>query len=322
MKLFDGYEAVRFPEENLIFVTHNGYLYYVYNPKYNSWRKHRSAGNDHITVCNYPDISRDELEAAMQGVFPEKETDFMRLCDPAQLCIRDMLDLLKVDYASHMSNCDIYHTVHRFLLKSNIRYKAFEEISKLLGCAAVGRYNTQKIIDDLKDTCFRMLGRDIFKKEIGIVDGHDSSSYFWIMPVRVIDYEDADSLGNVAEMRCVEISIEEDDVDQYLRPFLYAHFNEELEANKKRHEAKGFEWYLTYNFFTFSSIEDILKDIKDTIDALTTGRETGFTKVLLKKGSTENALIIDFYQRFLYRMEYMMRVGNEKGYDLISFMGP
>ena len=168
MKLFDGYEAVRFPEENLIFVTHNGYLYYVYNPKYNSWRKHRSAGNDHITVCNYPDISRDELEAAMQGVFPEKETDFMRLCDPAQLCIRDMLDLLKVDYASHMSNCDIYHTVHRFLLKSNIRYKAFEDISKLLGCAAVGRYNTQKIIDDLKDTCFRMLGRDIFKKEIGI----------------------------------------------------------------------------------------------------------------------------------------------------------
>ena len=33
-------------------------------------------------------------------------------------------------------------------------------------------------------------------------------------------------------------------------------------------------------------------------------------------------LIIDFYHRFIYRMEYMMRVGKENGYDLISFMGP
>ena len=37
---------------------------------------------------------------------------------------------------------------------------------------------------------------------------------------------------------------------------------------------------------------------------------------------TEVELLIDFYQRFIYRMEYMMKVGKEKGYDLISFMGP
>ena len=37
---------------------------------------------------------------------------------------------------------------------------------------------------------------------------------------------------------------------------------------------------------------------------------------------TEVELVIDFYQRFLYRMEYMMKVGKEKGYNLISFMGP
>ena len=38
--------------------------------------------------------------------------------------------------------------------------------------------------------------------------------------------------------------------------------------------------------------------------------------------NTEIELIIDFYNRFIYRMEYMIRVGKEKGYDLISFMGP
>ena len=30
MKLFDEFDAVRFPEENLIFITHDGYIYYIY----------------------------------------------------------------------------------------------------------------------------------------------------------------------------------------------------------------------------------------------------------------------------------------------------
>lgn len=40
MKLFGKFEAVKFHEENLIFITHNGYLYYIYNPEYDRWRKH------------------------------------------------------------------------------------------------------------------------------------------------------------------------------------------------------------------------------------------------------------------------------------------
>ena len=151
---------------------------------------------------------------------------------------------------------------------------------------------------------------------------------------------------------------------QYLTPFLYNYYDDELEANKKRVEhywidddgnkqstpVSGFEWYLTHNFFTFDQIVQILKDIADTVDALTSGRETEYTKKLkLKRGpatyqllyakdlneeaveynanrptedDTEVGLVVDFYQRFLYRMEYMMKVGKEKGYNLISFMGP
>ncbi|MDY3928181.1 MAG: hypothetical protein SOZ34_02340 [Clostridia bacterium] len=89
MKLFGKFEAVKLHEENMIFITHSGYRYYIYNLEYDRWRKHRNAGND---------------------------------------------------------------------------------------------------------------------------------------------------MGNVAEMRSVEISIEEDDVSQYLTPFLYKHYNDELEANKKRIE--------------------------------------------------------------------------------------
>lgn len=351
MKLFDTIEAVKFPEENMIFITRGGYLYYIYNPKYKWWRKHSNAGNDHLTVSNYPDVSREELVDAMKGVFPKKETDFMRLCNSSQLCIRDMLDLLKEDYPQYMADYAIYHTIHRLLLESDICHKSFEKLQKLLEDATANHHDSNQVLTQIKNLSFAIIGRDIFKREIGIVDGHDSSSYFWIMPVRVIDFENTADLDSVAEMRSAEISIEEDDVAQYLTPFLYKYFDEELTENKKRKDVSGFEWYLEHNFFTFDSMALILKDIEDTVDALISGRETEYTqKLKIKRGTatyqlvyaknltaeevagynanrpteddTAVALVVDFYQRFLYRMEYMLKVGKEKGYNLISFMGP
>lgn len=365
MKLFGDFEAVKFPEENMIFITHNGYLYYIYNPEYKRWRKHRNAGNDFLTVSNYPDVSREELVNAMQGVFPKKETDFMRLCSPSQLGIGDMLELLTEDHSKYMADHAIYHAIYGLLQESDIRYKSFEKLQKLLDDAIVHRYDNSRILAQIKDLSFSIIGRDIFKREIGIVDGHDSSSYFWIMPVRIIDYSDTNGIDNVSKMRSSEISIEEDDVAQYLTPFLYKYYDDDLEANKQRIEGRwvdddgneqtdvvrGFEWYLTHNYFTFDSIEAILADIKDTIDALSTGRDNEFTGELRKKrgtstyqlvyakdlsdeeiveynanrpteDDTEIELILDFYHRFIYRMEYMLKVGKEKGYDLISFMGP
>ncbi len=351
MKLFDTFEAVKFSQENMIFITHNGYLYYIYNPKYKYWRKHRNAGNDHLTVANYDDVAKEELMDAMNGVFPKSENDFMRLCNPSQLCIRDMLGLLKEDYANYMSDNTIYHTIHCFLLESDICHKYFEEIQKLFDAAVANHHGNARVVTQIKELSLKIIGRDIFKREIGIVDGHDSSSYFRIMPVRIIDYEDTADLDSVAEMGSAEISIEEDDVAQYLTPFLYNYFDEELEENKKRKDVSGFEWYLEHNFFTYEQMAHILKDIAETVDALVSGRETEYTKKLkIKRGTatyqllyakkldedevaeynankpteddTEVGLIIDFYQRFIYRMEYMMKVGKEKGYNLISFMGP
>jgi len=365
MKLFGTFEAVKFPEEDMIFITNRGSLYYIYDLKYKHWRKHRNAGNDHLTVSNYPDVSRGELKNAMQGVFPQKETDFMRFCDPSQLCIRDMLALLNEDYMKYMSDYTICHVVQRFLLESDICHKSYEKLQKLLDNAAAHRHDNSQVLAQIKELSFAITGRDIFKREIGIVDGHDSSSYFWIMPVRIIDYSNTNEMNNVAEMRSAEISIEEDDIAQYLTPFLYKYYDDELEANKQRIDGywidddgneqtdavRGFEWYLTHNYFTFDSMVAILKDINDTVDALSSGRENEFTEKLRKKrgtstyqllyaknlseeeiakynanrpteDDTEIELILDFYRRFIYRMEYMLKVGKEKGYHLISFMGP
>ena len=365
MKLFNDFEAVKFSEENMIFVTNKGFLYYIYNPKYKFWRKHKNVGNDSITVSNYADVSKEELQDAMHGIFPRKETDFMRLCNPSQLWIRDMLDLLEDDYPKYMSDYSIANCIHRFLLESDVCYKSFLSVKKVLDDALFLHQDSKHVLIQIKELCLTTIGSDIFKREIGIVDGHDSSSYFWIMPVKVIDYSDTNCTDNVAEMRSAEISIEEDDVSQYLTPFLYKYYEDALEANKRRVDDRwiddagteqttfvsGFVWCLTHNFFTFSTMMDILKDIRDTADALSSGGENEFTVKLREKRGTAtyellyardlseeqikeyNAnrpkedntkinLIIDFYHRFIYRMEYMMRIGKEKGYDLISFMGP
>ena len=126
LKLFDTFEAVKFVQEDMIFITYGGYLYYIYNRKYNNWKKHPNAGNDMLTVSNYSDVSKKELTDAMQGAFPKKETDFMRLCHPSQLCIRDMLELLEEDYPDYMSDYMIHYVIHHFLLESDVCYKSFE----------------------------------------------------------------------------------------------------------------------------------------------------------------------------------------------------
>ena len=365
MKLFDDYEAVKFPEENAILITHGGFLYYYYQPRYEHWERHKNAGNDYLTVSNYPDVSREELAEAMGGKFPEKITDILRLLYPKQLYIVDMLQLMKEDYPDYMSDNIIYHAVHAFLLESVICYKSYLRLRELLDHALKLQQDNELVLSRVADLSFEMIGRDIFKREIGIVDGHDSTSYFWFMPVRVLDYSNTYEVDNVAEMRSAEISVEEDDVAQYLTPFLYKYFDEDLKANKCRVHDRwtdddgneqidyitGFEWYLTENFYSYDAIEQMLADMKDTMEALASGRENGYTAELkIKRGTethkliyakgltdeqikeyndnrptvddTEADLVIDFYRRFIYRMEYMMKVGREKGFDLICIMGP
>lgn len=347
MDLFDCFEAVMFSQENLILITDFGYLYYIYNPENKSWSKYNKAGNITITVENYQDVSREEIEDAMNGKFPEKRTDFMRLCNPSQLCISDVFDILEEDYENYMSDSSVRQTIHNFFLKSNVLHKSFAELKKLLDKAVADNMDNRQVVDEIKELCLNIIGKDIFRKEIEIVDGHDTSSYFWIMPARVIDYSDTNNEENVAEMRSAEISIEEDDFSEYLAPFLLKYYDYDLEANKNRvsglwmdnngNEIKTylreFEWVLTPNFFTFESVEKVVKDIRETIDALSSGKENKFITKLKNGGSglisseeqseeDRIRMIIDFYNRFIYRMEYMLTVGKENGYNLISFMGP
>lgn len=92
--------------------------------------------------------------------------------------------------------------------------------------------------------------------EIEIKENHDSGGYFWIRPVK-IEHVSKITWDNVEELN-EEISIEEGDVDCFLAYFFYKYFDGELFYNKNRFEGeeyiKGFQWYLTFNFFTYETI--------------------------------------------------------------------
>lgn len=321
MKLFGNFEVVKFPEENMIFITHNGILLYYYSFNYQRWSKYQNSGNNRITVANYSYVTQAELTNAMKGVLPKKETDFLRLCPPDQLSAWDFLRLLHEDYSLLMADLSIRDAITRTLRESEFPHKTYEKLEQLLSNATETKQNTSQVLTEVKTLSLFLLGRDVFRREIGIIDGHNGSSYFWIHPVRVIDKKNTAALDSVAEMRSAEISIEEDDVARYLAPFFYQHFDETLPENEKRQDACGFEWNLEHNFFTQDSMMQILRDIRQTVAAMADGKQTDYTKKL-ELGADEIALVVDFYQRFLYRMEYMMKIGKEKGYNLISVMGP
>ena len=76
MKLFDTFEAVKFPEEDMIFITRGGYLYYIYNPKYKWWRKHCKP----TVSAQYSAFTRKRKVAAYARVSTAKEEQETENC--------------------------------------------------------------------------------------------------------------------------------------------------------------------------------------------------------------------------------------------------
>lgn len=194
---------------------------------------------------------------------------------------------------------------------------------------------------------------------IEIKEGHDPSSYFWIMPVKVKDMtQNTDDIENVDEYRSLEISIEEENVRAFLFPLLLKYFDDNLPENLQRFDngvvsysngvQSTFEWYLTYNYYTMKSIQDMINEIREIIELLRNDfsnpkldyikEDYDWILFLDHRVNSKNLpndknervkltenykdVIINFYIRFIKCMENMIEEGTNKGYKLISFMGP
>lgn len=181
-------------------------------------------------------------------------------------------------------------------------------------------------------------------KQIFIFEGHDGGSCFWIMPIKI----DEDLPGRaVFQKREEEISIEEEDIYDFLLPLLMQYYNKELslavrKADKDNCWHEEFEYHLTHNAYTYGDIKAMLAEIRKISFLL----ETDYDNPVLapyKKGFSAYKFVdtfdwytpaeekeeiirynihiaIDFYRRFIWRMEQMMEASPD--YAMISFMGP
>ncbi len=182
------------------------------------------------------------------------------------------------------------------------------------------------------------------KFEIQIKEGHDYSSYFWFRPVKVKLAEKVTE-DNVTELD-EEFSIEEGDVECFLAHFFYKHFDNELVYNKRRYEyglgfIEGFEWYLTYNFFTYEGIRALAEDINNVAELLKKDFDNPILADVKKsfsifymcpsddkdyiEGNSANIrshidVVTDFYNHFTKRILQML--DNNPNTDIISVMGP
>lgn len=181
------------------------------------------------------------------------------------------------------------------------------------------------------------------RQQIVIVEGHDSSSYFWIMPVKSISKEQEWEV-KVEEYRPEQISIEEDDVGSMLYYFLDQIYDSSLQEPFRDTRLNGldFEWNLEYNVFTYDSIRKMIETIREYTYLLQTDYDNPKLDELkacfhpsqfdseyyyYQERPDEEATIrkniyvaIEFYERFCDRMEIMMK--NAPQFNLISFMGP
>jgi hypothetical protein len=182
------------------------------------------------------------------------------------------------------------------------------------------------------------------KRQILIIERHDSSSYFWINPVKITDK--ANKYGEYVEEHVAEeISIEEENVLEFLYYFLEKYFQPKIQVRDECDNPE-FEWYLTHNIYTYDSVTTIISEIREISKLFRADFDNPkldvvkkqFSPYMLSNSEIRKSLselsdnekneiyranidfVLDFYDRFCLRMELMMK--HSPQYNLISFMGP
>ena len=186
------------------------------------------------------------------------------------------------------------------------------------------------------------------KFEIELKEGTDPSSYFFFNPVRYIGTDTSlvtdDDFSYSDDVFCIE----ESDIECFLWYFFKKYFDPELIYNKNRVEvlrdgyANAFEWYLTNNYFTYDTMEDMCRDILVTVDKLTHDYynpeldevKKEFCLLYMTNHDDEDHVVeapdsvmkkhiyvvLDLYLRFANRIRKMMDISPES--NMISISGP
>lgn len=180
--------------------------------------------------------------------------------------------------------------------------------------------------------------------QIEIIEGHDPSSYFWFRPV-ILKESGKILWDEVVELE-EEFSIEEGNVECFLSYFLEKYFDKNLTYNKRRYDyyfgyIDNFEWHLTHNFYTYSAVVEMVKEINKAASLLRVDynnpqlddvkrhfsifymcrqNDAAFINGDVSAIQKHISVVIDFYHRFAKRITAMLE--NNKDATIISIMGP
>lgn len=182
--------------------------------------------------------------------------------------------------------------------------------------------------------CFKALTNF---EQIEIQDRHNTSSYFWIEPATELDSCAKGEFG-VDYASDARISIEESYVYDYLACFLKKHYKPENHKVCRGENNQYFEWNLDPNLYKYHDMEEIISEIKETCHILKSdfndkrldewkkysiganfiNKEKRLERTKFIERHIE--MIIDFYKRFCFQIEQMMK--HYPNYECIDFMGP
>ena len=183
---------------------------------------------------------------------------------------------------------------------------------------------------------------------IQIKEGSDSGSSFSIAAVKIKDLNsNTDDDSNIEDVWDDVISIEESDFENFLYPLVSKYFDSNILENKNRYGTReGFEWYLTNNYFTFSSVRKMIDELKNIMILLKDDYNNPKLDFIKKNydwilyldtrvdsrnigrhGENPELInyvneIVNFYKRFIDYMERIIDKSEKEGYRLISFYGP
>ena len=172
------------------------------------------------------------------------------------------------------------------------------------------------------------------------VEEHLYGDSFWIQPVRIKPLNDhVIRMHDVQELD--EISVPSRFVDPFLLPLFISVFKSDREINSARvgyedekhvELVRSFDCNLTYNFFTYDDINELLKQMYRYANALVQEELNEIdakTRAGIEKYYTENmnylkkadyyAVIAKFYRTLAKRIEMMIKDFPD---DYLSVMGP
>ena len=173
--------------------------------------------------------------------------------------------------------------------------------------------------------------------QVFIYNGRDAGGSFWIVPIN----SDREKDREIPFFSNFGMSIDDYYIEEYLAVFLYRHFDPKVQKMRySPFEERSFDRY-GVNLYTYENMKKMLADIRRVADLLVSDYDnpeldrikahfpwdlytdkhndelTDEEKNELRKNGVPMA--IDFYQRFVGRMEKMMAL---PGTNTISFAGP